>query len=462
MAAHRTAVRQLPLFALLVPGVTMQTTGLASEPIGGLYEGERLAVALEDARRRTLGIYGHLDLARLEVPCIPVVNPPLWELAHIAWFQEYWCLRAPTRGAPLASILDGADALFDSRTVPHDSRWHLPYPPERRLRRYMEDTLDAALAALARTPQDQRYFFKLALLHEDMHGEALLMTLQTLALPAPSLGAADPPAGRVPRARDIAFEGGEFDLGASPGEGAFVFDNEKWAHPVRVAPFAISALPVLQGEFAAFVEQGGYERREWWSEAGWQWRTRDGRVAPRGWRRQGGAWSLARFDRRVPIDPAAPMLHVTLHEAEAWCRWAGRRLPTEAEWEFAARNGGGPDRHPWGDTAPGNAPALDYRHCGPSSAVSDPAPSRSGLRLMLGGVWEWTASAFLPYPGFAPDPYREYSEPWFRTHHALRGGSFATRSRLAHNRFRNFYLAERDDVFAGFRTCAAVEGRGVS
>jgi iron(II)-dependent oxidoreductase len=460
MAAHRAAVRQFPLFALLVPGVTMQTTGLASEAIGGLYEGERLAMALEDARRRSLAIYAHLDLARLQVPCIPIVNPPLWELAHIAWFQEYWCLRAGRASA--ASLLDDSDALFNSSTVPHESRWRLPYPPERRLRQYMEDTLDATLAALERAAQDERYFFRLALLHEDMHGEALLMTLQTLALPAPPLGAADPPRGRMPRPRDIAFAGGEFELGAARGERAFVFDNEKWAHPVRVEPFAMSALPVLQGEFAAFVEEGGYERREWWSEAGWAWRAREARSAPRGWRREGGEWTLARFDRRLPIDPSAPMVHVTLHEAQAWCRWAGRRLPTEAEWEFAARNGGAADRHPWGDHALGDGGALDYRHAGPSSAVADPAPSRSGLRLMLGGVWEWTASPFAPYPGFAADPYRDYSEPWFHTHQVLRGGSFATRSRLVHNRLRNFYLAGRDDAFAGFRTCAVGEGRGVS
>ena len=132
-------MRQLPLFALLVPGVTMQTTGLASEAIGGLYEGERLASALEEARRRSLAIYAHLDLARLQVPRIPVVNPPLWELAHIAWFQEYWCLRAGAATAP--SLLEGCDALFDSGTVAHEMRWHLPYPPERRLRQYMEDDL---------------------------------------------------------------------------------------------------------------------------------------------------------------------------------------------------------------------------------------------------------------------------------------------------------------------------------
>jgi len=459
MAAHRTAVRQLPLFALLVPGVTMQTTGLASEAIGGLYEGD-LDADLREARRRTLAIYAHLDLARVEVPCIPVVNPPLWELSHIAWFQEHWCLRHSERGLG-PSILEGSDALFDSRTVPHDTRWRLAYPPERELRAYMEDTLDATLAALARTPEERRYFFALALLHEDMHGEALLMTLQTLGLPAPSLDASDPPPAWTSTAHDVEFAGGEIELGSRRDARGFVFDNEKWAHRVRVAPFALSALPVTQGDFAAFVEEGGYARREWWDDDGWSWRMREGRIAPRGWRRDGGGWSVRRFERWIEHDPSAPMMHVSLHEARAWCRWAGRRLPTEAEWEFAARNGAD-DRYPWGDEAARDAPALDYRHCGPSSAVADAARSRSGLRLLLGGVWEWTASPFDPYPGFRADPYREYSEPWFGAHQVLRGGSFATRSRLVHNRFRNFYLPHRDDVFAGFRTCAVGEGPGVS
>jgi len=431
----------------------MQTTGLASEAIGGLYEGGRLAHALADARRRTLAIYAHLD-PEAPVPRLPVVNPPRWELAHIAWFQELWCLRGAGDGAPRPSLLERADALFNSSTVPHATRWDLPYPPWPALRAYMDATLDATLAALERTPEDRRYFFRLALLHEDMHGEALLMTLQTLGLPAPALGAREPPAANGAAPRDVAFAAGEFDLGTRREARTFIFDNEKWAHPVRVAAFSLSELPVSQGEFAAFVEDGGYARRELWTDAGWSWRDGEGRDAPLHWAREGRSWQTRRFDRRLPLEPGAPMVHVTLHEAQAWCRWARRRLPTEAEWEYAARNGGTADRFPWGDAAIEHAPALDYRHAGPSAALADPAPARSALRLLLGGVWEWTSSPFAPYPGFAADPYRDYSEPWFHTHFVLRGGSFATRARLAHNRFRNFYLPDRADVFAGFRTCA--------
>jgi gamma-glutamyl hercynylcysteine S-oxide synthase len=398
ISAHRAAVRQLPLFAVLVPGVTMHTTGLATEPIGRLYEGHRLEAALRAARRRTLDIYSHLDLERIEVPCLPIINPPRWELAHIAWFQELWCRRQPRNegGALVPSILREADALFNSSTVPHDSRWHLPYPTQKDLFAYMQSSLDATLEALAATPVERRYFFELALLHEDMHGEALLMTLQTLGLPAPAVDGCEPPPSKQAANDDVHFSGGEFMLGTEPGCGRFVFDNEKWSHPVTVAPFSMASRPVTQGEFAAFVEAGGG-------------------APPRYWRREGSQWRMRRFDRWIPVDPAAPMVHVDLHEAAAYCEWAGRRLPTEAEWEFAACH---------------------------------------GMKEMLRGVWEWTSSAFVPYPQFKADPYRDYSEPWFHTHQVLRGGSFATRGRLAHPRFRNFYTADRGDVFAGLRTCA--------
>ena len=444
-------MRQLPLFAVLVPGVTMQTTGLAGETMGGLYEGGRLADALREARRRTLDIYGHLDLASLRVPRSPLVNPPLWELAHIAWFQEFWTLRRDAR----APLLDRADDFFNSSTVPHASRWTLPYPPIERLRRYIDETLAASLEALEAAPGRDRYFHRLALLHEDMHGEALLMTLQTLALPAPArLASRDPPPSTARPAEDVVFEGGEFLQGTARDETAFVFDNEKWAHPVRVAGFAIASDPVTQGEFARFVADGGYGRSDPWTPEGWRWRGEAAASAPCHWQREGGDWRVRRFDRWVALDPFAPMVHVNLHEAQAYCRWAGRRLPTEAEWEYAARNGRD-DRYPWGDTPRDDVESLDFRFNAPWSSRGD-AASRRGIRQQMGGVWEWTATRFEPYPAFAPDPYRDYSEPWFGSHFVLRGGSFATRARLVHNRFRNFYLPERRDVFAGFRTCAAV------
>ena len=263
----------------------MNTTGSAVEAIGGLYEGERLAPALEDARARTLALYAHLDLESLAVPCLPIVNPPLWELAHIAWFQERWCLRYEPSSGSLArdSMLPGADALFDSGAVAHDTRWTLAYPPAKVLMGYMSSTLAATLETIDRAGADRRYFLELALLHEDMHGEALLMTLQSLGLPAPSLGARVPQRSTSPKPRDVQFKGGSFQLGTASGGEAFVFDNEKWAHAVTVAPFAMRASPVTQGEYRAFVEGGGYERRDLWTDEGWAWRESLGACAPVYW-----------------------------------------------------------------------------------------------------------------------------------------------------------------------------------
>ena len=242
-------------------------------------------------------------------------------------------------------------------------------------------------------------------------------------------------------AGDVAFAGGTFLLGSPAGAGArrFVFDNEKWAHPVALAPFAIARRCVTNDEFAAFVAADGYARREFWTEAGWQWRTRGGSAQPAYWRRADGRWHWRRFDAWRPLAPAEPVMHVNAHEAEAYCAWAGRRLPTEAEWECAAVS------------APPAADAnLDQHATGPIAA----AVPHAGLAHVFGNVWEWTASPFVPYPGFAADPYADYSAPWFGNHRVMRGGSFATRARLVHARMRNFYLPERHDVFVGFRTCA--------
>jgi EgtB-related family protein len=371
----------------------MKTTALAAETIRGLYEGERLDHALVDARERTLAIYGHLDLDGLKVDRIPIVNLPLWELAHVAWFQEYWCLRGGEDSRP--TLLADADGMFNSSTVPHETRWMLQLPDARGVRKYLSDTLDATREALATASEAERYFFKLAVVHEDMHGEALLMTLQTLGLPAPRMQVRARPLTPDTPGGDLALEGGRFDQGTSRGD--FVFDNECPLRPVTVAPFAIASHPVTQGEYARYLEETGA-------------------AAPRYWRKDDGRWQARRFDRWGPIAPGDPMIHVSLAEAQAYCHWAGRRLPTESEWEFAARS--------------------------------------SGEALAWGDVWEWTSTPFEPYPGFEPGPYRDYSEPWFHDHQVLRGASFATRSRIANPRYRNFYLPHRGDMFAGFRTCA--------
>ena len=344
---------------------------------------------LIDARARALRVTADIDGPRLLGPQLPIVNPPLWEFGHVSWFQEHWCLRQRAGGGLADSILPGADALYDSAAVAHDTRWTLPLPTLAATRAYGEQVLGRVRERLAREPESDslRYFVRLATFHEDMHAEAFHYTRQTLGYG--DLAPVDMPS--LSTAKDLEFNGGIFSLGSSASNG-FVFDNEKWAHEVRVAPFCIAAAPVTNAQFLAFVEAGG--------------------AAPRYWRKQEGAWQERRFERWQALAPAEPLRHVSWQEAQAWCAWAKRRLPTEAEWECASP------------------------------------------RLAYGRLWEWTDSTFAPYPGFVVDPYREYSEPWFGTHKVLRGGSFATPARLMRPTFRNFYTPERGDVFCGFRSCA--------
>ena len=426
-----------------------------------------LAAMLADTRATTLALVADLTDAQMLGPMLRIVNPPLWEIGHVAWFQEKWALRH-LRGLP-ASRAD-ADAFYDSAAVPHDTRWTLPLPSRADTLALMQQILDHVCDRLATEPlsAEARYFHLLPLFHEDMHAEALAYTRQTLDYPRPRLPgavdlAAEQGAGGGPLPGDVEVPGGQFLLGASPGE-PFVFDNEKWAHPVEVAPFRIARAAVTNAEFAAFVEDGGYEQERWWSAGGWHWRREVGAAHPGYWQRDGrGGWLRREYDAWVPLAPHLPVLHVSWYEAEAYCTWAGRRLPTEAEWEMAAAaepaEGGGwrKRRYPWGDAPPTPDRAnLDWLRGGPVEVGALPdGDSYFGCRQMLGNVWEWTASDFVPYPGFVADPYKEYSEPWFGNHKVLRGGCWATRPRLIRNTWRNFYTPDRRDVWAGFRTCAA-------
>jgi iron(II)-dependent oxidoreductase len=421
---------------------------------------------LLDARRRLLALVDDLPDAVLTYPRIAIVNPPLWEIGHVAWFWERWALRHLAGRAPLRA---DADALWDSAAVAHDTRWELLHPDRAGTLGYMQAVLDAVVERLgSREPDaDDAYFHRFATFHEDMHGEALVYTRQTLELPRPRTAAPEPvtaPLEVTECSGDAEVPGGTFQLGAAR-DLPFVFDNEKWAHPVSVAPFRIARTAVTQGQFAEFVEAGGYRRDALWSTEGLRWREQAGAGAPVYWRREpGGGWVRRHFDRWVPLDERAAMLHVSWFEAEAFCRFARRRLPTEAEWELAASAepapGGGLGARkrlfPWGDEPPDARRAhLDLVADGTCDVRAFPrGDSAFGCRQMIGNVWEWTADAFEPYPGFAPDPYKEYSAPWFGTHKVLRGGCFATRARLLRATWRNFYTPDRRDVLAGFRTCA--------
>ncbi len=418
------------------------------------------AAQLRASRERSRALTRDIHGEQLLGPRLSIVNPFLWELGHIAWFQEHWCLRRRDDGSLAAPALPQADALYDSAAVAHHLRWDLPLPGLEATLAYQDQVLDLVQERMQRDPDNPRlaYFVQLAVFHEDMHAEAFHYMRQTLAYAAPQLplqgmegavGIAEEAGG------DAHMPGGRCLLGAGCGPD-FVFDNEKWEHAVELRPFRIARCQVSNAQYAEFVEEDGYLRREFWSEAGWQWREQCGAQAPRYWREQDGRWQQRRFDTWTPLPLREPVIHVNWHEAEAYCRYAGRRLPSEAEWEMAAAGSATPAkrRYPWGD-APPDARRANLEGHAPIAIDALPAGSSAdGCRQLIGNVWEWTDTAFGPYPGFTPDPYKEYSQPWFGTHKVLRGGSFSTPARLIRNTWRNFYTPERYDIFAGFRTCA--------
>ena len=434
--------------------------------------------SLREARGRTLALVGDLNQDQMIGPRLEIVNPLLWEIGHLAWFQEYWVLRHLYGRKP---ILANGDALYDSAKVAHETRWNLPLPSKSGTHAYMQNVLDEVMdlcesEEASRRIDEAAYFLSLVLLHEDMHDEAIAYTRQTLGYAKPNFAddkATTPSPEQTDQIKeesspatlgDALVPGGRFVLGSAPDR-RFVFDNEMDAHEVELSPFEISRTAVTNAEFVAFVEDHGYERRELWIKEGWRWRV--GAVAqhPVYWLRDGKEWFCREFNVVVPLNERLPVVHVNWYEADAYCRWAGRRLPTEAEWEMAAaaeprtigeRLTNRKRRFPWGDEPPTPEDAnLDWRAMGCVEVEALPAgDSAFGCRQMIGNVWEWTATNFGAYPGFVPGPYKEYSAPWFGDHKVLRGGCWATRSRLIHNAYRNFYQPDRRDVWAGFRTCA--------
>jgi gamma-glutamyl hercynylcysteine S-oxide synthase len=429
---------------------------VASEPDAGILREMLLA-----AFARTLTLAQDMRGDRLLGPRLRIVNPPLWEIGHVGWFEEHWCLRFQADGTLAVPILENADGLYNSATVPHATRWSLPLPELDATLAYLQRVLETVLERIDRegATAHLKYFVQLAVFHEEMHCEAFTYTRQTLGYPAPMPAALRPASGKGAWPGDAEIAGGRFMLGATPDDG-FVFDNEKWAHEFEVPLFRIARAPVTNAEFAAFVEDSGYRREELWSGQGWRWRNANRATHPVYWRREEGRWMRRVYDRWEALPPHEPVLHVNWFEAEAYCNWAGRRLPTEAEWEFAAAaapgSRGRKRRYPWGDAAPSPHLANLYGAAGYCADVGAFAQGDSawGCRQMFGNVWEWTADWFGPYPGFIRDPYEEYSEPWFGDHKVLRGGCFATRASLLRNTWRNFYTPDRRDVFAGFRTCA--------
>jgi len=422
---------------------------------------EALVDALLDARRVELGLLDGLTDEQMLGARAHFLEPPIWEMGHVGWFQEWWIGRHLDGAAPLRP---GSDGIYDSFNVSYTRRWEHAYPSRRETLADITEILGRSVARLKPGPASavEAYFYTLAAHHEDMHAENLALILQTLGYrrPAPARGRpASLPPGLAELPRDVAVPGGTFALGASPDE-PFVFDNEKWAHPVEVAPFRIAITPVTNAEFQGFVDDDGYRRREFWGRRGWDWRRRERAEQPLFWvRGDDRRWYERRFEVVAPLDPWHPVVHVNWYEAQAYCRWAGRRLPTEAEWEMAATVDpvtGRKRRFPWGDEPPTPERAsLDFDAGGTSDVRAFGAgDSPVGCRQMIGNVWEWVEDTFEPYPGFVCDPYREYSLPYFGSKKVLRGGCWATRSRLIRSTWRNFYMRHRRNIFAGFRTVA--------
>jgi gamma-glutamyl hercynylcysteine S-oxide synthase len=392
--------------------------------------GNDLALALHNARERSWLWVDDLTDAQWLPARQSGVNPIAWELAHLAWFAEYWTLRAPhdrdAQGfatSPKPPHFAAPDAHFDSARLAHEARWTTPLPSRKQLKALMAAQLDATVAAIDQSlsstqplADEALYFHRLALFHEDMHGEALCWLRSALGYAAPpglaSLAAVS--------GGSVCVAGAEIEIGLKPGATGFAFDNEGAGAHIVLKPFEIDASPVSAGEFSRFVNAGAYDQADFWPRDAGKWRAQSGLSHPQAWRRNGaGKWQLRWFDQWLPLDSdvaTTPVIHVNAFEAEAYCLWAKRRLPSAAEWAHTALTTSG---FHWGHS-----------------------------------VWEWTADAFQPYPGFSPGPYREYSLPWFGNHRELRGGAFATHARMHNPRYRNFFLPNRSDIFAGFRTVA--------
>ncbi len=397
---------------------------------------ELLSLGLIEARNHTLRWAGALEaaaegralaLAGDFAPAIAAeLDPPLWTLGHIAWFQEHWIARnvqrmrgerADPTHPRLASILPAADAWYEP-AVERTRRRELAageLPDLAATRAYLVETLETTLellAGLAVEDDETLYFHRLALFHEEIHAEALAVLAQTLGIDSGLVGRVVTRPPRPP----LFFPATRWLLGSS-GAG-FRFDNEAEPHPVDVPEFEIDAQAVTWAQYGEFVEDGGYDERAHWSRAGWEWLQREGRRTPRHVDQMRQGVLQRRFGVLARVAASHPAVHVSWHEADAWCRWAGRRLPSEVEWEAAAHQG-----------------------------------ASRGFRW--GEVHEWTASTFRPYPGFVAGPWRDYSVPAFGSHKVLRGASFATRPSLRSARLRGFERADRDDGFFGLRSCAA-------
>jgi iron(II)-dependent oxidoreductase len=424
---------------------------------------DRIAAGLAEARERTLAIVSAVSDDDLHRQHDPLMSPVAWDLGHIAAFEELWL----TRNLDGAIEFTEMPGLYNPFEHPRRVRGQLQLPGLAEVRSTMAEIRERVLAQLGDADLEGSnellrggYVYHMVLQHEYQHGETILQTLQL------KQGTPYRPAGRrpVPAGRDLAadgamvrFPGGSVRVGTD--DRAVAYDNERPRHAVQLKPFWIDVTPVTNQAYLAFMDAGGYRRREWWSEAGWAWLQESGVSSPKHWELSGNAWTTRTMDAVQPLDPRRPVCHVCWYEAEAFANHAGKRLPTESEWEAAAGWDpltGESRPYPWGEEPPtaelANVDQLAFGTAPVGAYERNRSPI--GCYGMIGDVWEWTASDFGGHPGFRAFPYAEYSEAFFGTDYkVLRGGSWATRPGAIRNTFRNWDYPIRRQIFSGFR-CA--------
>jgi len=422
-----------------------------------------LARALDAARAKTLRLSGGLGEAELRRQYDPLFSPIGWHVGHVAWQEECWALRRAGGEPPIDASLDDLFDSFESKK--HQRGGRLATPVE--LFAYAECVRERTLALLQRADLDAEdellgagYVFRFLANHERQHAEIIgvVRTLGELYLqPAP------PPTQPRSAERDfIPLAGGRFAMGGDGDPDSW--DNERPAREVTLVDYRIMCRPVENAAWLEFMRAGGYEDDRLWTPKGAKWKHERAVRAPLFWHRAGDGWQRRSLGGVRPVEPERAVCHVSWHEAQAFTRFAGARLPSEAEWEHAASWDavrGRKNRWPWGDVLGASAnlglATLDATLPGEVGEGT----AASGVEDMAGGVWEWTADVFEPYPGFSSQPYRGYSQPWFDGRHRVaRGGSFLTQPEIARSCFRNFYLPEIRQVPLGLRLAQSGAGSG--
>jgi iron(II)-dependent oxidoreductase len=426
----------------------------------GTMERSQIVARLEDARARTKWLLDRVDDERLHNQPNKLMSPLVWDAGHVGVYEELWLVMNVSGSA---AINEPRMRFYDAFENPRATRGDLPLMRREKVEEYRDavrrrvyDILDEVDIRGDDPLVADGFVYDMVIQHESQHDETLLQTLQLMPGGYETERQPLPPGRRV-TPDEITVSAGTYPIGSDAHE---PYDNEHPCHMVELHEFAIDRFPVTCRQYLGFIEDGGYQREEFWSTAGWEWRQTGGATEPAYWSHSGNRWYHNSFGRSLPVEGDHPVMHVCWYEADAYCQWAGRRLPTEFEWEVAAA--WDPDtrstrRYPWGNTAWRPELAnLDQRafSTAPVGAYSK-GTSALGCEQMLGDVYEWTSSDFLGYPGFRSFPYPQYSEVFFgHEYKVLRGASWATRPSVARTTFRNWDFPIRRQIFSGFRTAA--------